>query len=107
MVRDDVPEAPAIDAGLNWQLAPLGSPAQESETEPVAPNEGLTLTVEVAEPPDVIVAGDNAEAESAKPAAVVFKRTATPPVLLSTGKTTSGRPSPFISSTTKPGVVPL
>jgi|SRR5580704_122255 hypothetical protein len=109
MVRDDVPDAPAMDAGLNWQLAPLGSPTQERVTEPLEPNDELTVTVDVAEPPAVTVAGDRAEAASAKPAGVVFKRTATPTEELSTGtgRRISGRPSPFISVTTKVGKMPL
>lgn len=107
MVKDDVPEAPAIEGGLNWQVAPVGSPTQDSVTEPPKPNVGLTFTVEVVELPDMTVAGDSAEAESVKLGGVVFKRTATPSVPVCTGKTISGRPPPLNSLTANAGNMPL
>jgi hypothetical protein len=106
-VRVDVPEAPGIDAGLNWQVAPLGNPAQESVTVPVNPRVGLTFTVEVDELPDVTAAGDKGEAERAKLGAVLFKRTARPPASPGTGKRISGRPSPFMSSAISGGTMPV
>jgi len=76
-VSFDVPEAFGIDGGLKPQLAPLGSPEQESVTVPLNPNVGVTFTVEVAEFPATTVAGDNAVAESSKPGVVVFNAIAT------------------------------
>ena len=60
-VSCDVPE-PATDAGLNEQLAVLGSPEQASVTVPLNPPTAVIVTVEVAEPPAGSVAGESAVA---------------------------------------------
>jgi hypothetical protein len=104
MVRVDVPELLAIEGGLKAQVAPVGSPVQESGSAPSYPKVGVTVTVDVAEEPAVTVPGFKAAADSAKPAGVVLSNTATPltvsvMLVFSGTKTRSGRPSPFISAT--------
>ena len=98
MVTFDVPKLLAIDEGLKLQVAPLGSPGQESVTVPVNPNVGFTVTVEVVEKPAITVAGARAEADIAKFGAVVFKRTTTAGKEDISLKIRSGRPSPFMSA---------
>jgi hypothetical protein len=53
---------PAIDEGLNEQLAPLGSPLQESATVPLNPLIGVMVAVEVAALPATTEDGDSAAA---------------------------------------------
>ena len=96
IVSVDLPELPAIVGGLNPQEAPVGKPTQESPTEPLKPNVGFTDTVELAEFPAVTGAGENALAESSKPAGVVLSNTPDP---APQGKIMSMRPSLFISAT--------
>ena len=66
IVSVDVPEPFVIDAGLNAQLAPLGNPVHDRATEPLNPATGVTVTVEVAEPPGLTLAGDSADAAIVK-----------------------------------------
>ena len=95
MVIVDFLELPTIVAGLNPQEAPVGKPAQESTTELLKPNVGMTDTVEVAEFPAVAGVGETALAETSKPAGFVFSSTPNP---LPHPKTMSGRRSRFMSA---------
>ena len=67
-----------IDDGLNEQVAPAGRPVQlvgEKLIVPVKPFDGVIVTVEVAEAPEEIDAGENAVAAILKSAmAAVFNR---------------------------------
>ena len=51
IVRLEVPELLATEGGLKAQVAPVGSPAQESVTVLLNPNTDVKVTVEVAEAP--------------------------------------------------------
>ena len=67
IVSDDLPELLAMEAGLNAQVTPLGSPAHDSATAPLNPKVGATVTVDLAEFPAVTGLGDNAVARTSKP----------------------------------------
>lgn len=59
--------APGVtEFGTNAQVAPVGRPEQERLTALVKPFDGVTVTVDVAEDPGAIEAGERAEAETVK-----------------------------------------
>jgi hypothetical protein len=62
-VPGEADAAPQVGAG-----ATVGEIAQVSATLPLKPFAGVTVTVEVAEPPGLTVAGESAVADSAKDA---------------------------------------
>jgi hypothetical protein len=66
IVRAEVPEAAAIDAGEKLQVAPDGKPVQDNATLPLNPATGLRITVAAAELPGVTALGENAVAETRK-----------------------------------------
>ena len=78
IVKAEVPEAFAIEARLNEQVAPLGSPLQDRVTALLNPKFGIAVTVEVAEFPAVTGDGDKAVANNSNSDEVVFKSTLTP-----------------------------
>jgi hypothetical protein len=86
------------DAGVKAQLAPLGKPEHASITAGLNPKSRMRLTVALAEFPAMTGEGDNAVAEMAKSAGVVFNSTATVLNPLCDRKTMSGRPSLFMSA---------
>ena len=108
-VTTEVPEPFGRDAGAKLQLAAAGNLAQESATLPPNVPAGVTVMVDVAEAPDVTVAGESAEAEMEKSGAsggVIFSKITTPAVdgwggvvAADTSKARSGRLSPLKSAT--------
>jgi hypothetical protein len=100
-----------MEAGVNAQFAPLGSPMQDSETAPAVPATSLIVTMVLAVLPAVTVAGVSAAADSPKLGGLVFSTTAIPVTPLTAkvhGKTRSVFPSPFISvSSSVLGSAPL
>ena len=79
IISDDVLEPPGTDAGLNWQLAPLGSPVQERATTPTNPKLRMTVTVDVTLFPATTGVKGNGLAEIPKLGEVLLIITATPP----------------------------
>ena len=79
MITSDAALEPlATDAGLNWQLAPFGSPTHVSVTVPLNPKVCLTPMSDVAEFPLIREEGDSAEAEIPKFGGVLLSMTAIP-----------------------------
>jgi hypothetical protein len=72
VTNDNLPEPLGTEAGLNWQVAPLGSPVQESVTALLNPNVGVMPTVEARKLPAVTVAGDSTVAVSTNPGGLVL-----------------------------------
>ena len=99
IVKDEIPELLATDGGLKVQVAPVGSPAHEKVTVWLNPKLRITLTVEVAEFPAVVFAGELAE--SSNPGGAMLRSTPAPGPQT---KTMSGRPSPFMSTIGKAGL---
>jgi len=87
-------------AGLNAQVAPVGSPEHESATAVLNPKFAIELTVDMAELPGVNGEGDGTVADIVK-SEVVLKRTPSPLrrlLALPQAKTISTRPSPLMST---------
>jgi hypothetical protein len=70
--------APGVtEGGTNAQVAPAGRPVQVSATAAVNPFDGVTVTVEVAEPPGATDAGASGVSVTVKPATLLGCRKAT------------------------------
>ena len=109
IVSTDVAVPPGTDAGLNAQVAPLGSPEQTSVTVWLNPKFEIRPMVAFEEFPAVNVDGENVVAESEKLAGLVFSNTPMPVNVVTSGveKTMSGRPSLFMSAISGVCIAPL